>query len=92
MADLVLVRSMPIAITSTPLQITFRVISAVLLALAVVLVAIDLFASLHLEANSAPNGSSGFMMVFYIRPVTILSAFGGVLLLALSFFLKKSGA
>ena len=83
---------MPIAITSTPLQITLRVISAVLLALALVLVAIDLFASLHVQGNSAPNGSSGFMMVFHFRLVTILSAFGGALLLGLSFFLKKSGA
>ena len=83
---------MHIAITSTPLQITLRVISAVLLALALVLLATDLFASLHLEGNSAPNDSSRFMMVFHFRLVTILSAFIGALLLAFSFFLKKSGA
>ena len=67
---------MHIAITSTPLQITLRMISAVLLALALVLLATDLFASLHVEGNSALNGSSGFVMVLHVRLVTILGRLG----------------
>jgi hypothetical protein len=66
-------------------RILLQVLGAACVGFAAVFMAFDVFHSFHVETHSAENGHSDILAGFHIGHFTLLFAFVGALLLAVSF-------